>query len=126
MLAAWLELDACDMDGIESIVIVGVAFSMVARLELLAGDMDSMDSVVAVEGFNLDFSMIVEVVLISKCFMGTVFEGVAVTEGQMKDIHPPGIRINSCFSNRRTPDFSSVPWLHIRSNQVCITWTGRI
>lgn len=36
MLAAWLELDACDMDGNDSIVIVGVAFSMVARLELLA------------------------------------------------------------------------------------------
>jgi hypothetical protein len=99
---------------------------MVARLELLAGDMDSMDSVVAVIGFIFDFSIVVELVLLPKCFMGTVFEGVAETKGQMKDIHSPGIRINSCFSNRRTPDFSSVPWLHIRSNQVCITWTGRI
>ena len=63
MLAAWLELDACDMDGIDSIVIVGVAFSMVARLELLAWDMGIIDSIVAVVGFPS--SMVAELVLLS-------------------------------------------------------------
>ena len=56
MLAAWLELEACDIAGIDSIIVLGLGFSVVARLELDACEMDGSDSIVMVVGLRLSMA----------------------------------------------------------------------